>query len=107
MVWANPAFQHVAGCIPRLTNLLVLLQPEQAAEAQRSGQQQALQPGEWVQDTELCLRALAGAVLWVRARATRSETQTLWTLQATSATRAFAAQAQRQPERLDLAQDWH
>jgi len=103
IVWTNPAFQRAAAAA---TNLLMLLDPASGSEAQHNAVQQALQTGTWAPDTELCLRAAAGAALWVRARAARVDAHTLWTLQDISASRALAEQAQRQSELLDLAQDF-
>ena len=103
IVWANPPFRCVAAAE---SNLLALLDLAPGSEAQRSAVQQALQSGAWLPDTELCLRGTAGAALWVRARATRVDAHTLWTLQDTTTSRALAAQAQRQSELLELAQDF-
>jgi len=103
IVWANPLFQRATAAA---TNLLELLGTAPGSEAQRSAVQQALQAGAWPADTELCLRTAACTALWVRARAARVESHTLWTLQDTTANRALAEQAQRQSELLDLAQDF-
>jgi PAS domain S-box-containing protein len=103
IVWANPSFQRSTAAA---TNLLELLGSAPGFEAQSHAVQQALQTGTWLPDTELCLRGTNGAALWVQARATRVDDHTLWTLQDTSASRALAAQAQRQTELLDLAQDF-
>jgi len=103
IVWANPGFRRAVAAG---ANLLELLCATPGYGAQRSALQQALQIGEWVTDTELCLQGRAGAALWVRPRAVRVEAHTLWTLQDTTTHRALAAQAQRQTELLDMAQDF-
>jgi PAS domain S-box-containing protein len=103
IVWANPSFQRATAAA---TNLLELLDSAPGFEAQSHAAQQALQTGTWLPDTELCLRGANGAALWVQARATRVDAHTLWTLHDTTASRALTAQAQRQTELLDLAQDF-
>jgi PAS domain S-box-containing protein len=106
IVWANTAFLQATGAAPQATNLIDLLCPGPGIEAARSTVLQALQTGELPTDGALCLSAHAGAVLWVQARAARVDAHILWTLQDTTASRALAAQAQRQSERLELAQDF-
>ena len=106
IVWANANFLHAAGAAAPSTNLLDLLQPGPGLEAARNIMLQALRAGELRADCELCLSSPGGAALWVLARATRVDAHTLWTLQNTTASRALAAQAQRQSERLELAQDF-
>ncbi|MEO8059602.1 MAG: PAS domain-containing protein [Burkholderiales bacterium] len=106
IVWCNPSFQRATGCAVAATNLLAMLEPAPAPDALHSKVQQALLTGAWLPDTEICLRDAAGAALWVQARAARVEAQTLWTLQDTTASRTLAAQAHRQSELLELAQDF-
>ena len=106
IVWCNPSFQRATGCAAAATNLFALLDPTPGSDSLRNALRQALQTGTWAPDTELCLRAATGAALWVRARASRVEAQTLWTLQDITANRALAAHSQRQSELLELAQDF-
>jgi PAS domain S-box-containing protein len=106
IVWANTAFLQATAAIPQATNLIDLLPQGPGLEAARSAVSQALQTGELPTDSTLCLTGSVGTVLWVQARAASVDAHTLWTLQDTTARRALAAQAQRQSERLELAQDF-
>ncbi len=106
IVWANAAFLQAADAAAQSTNLLDLLHPGPGAEVAHASVLKALQTGEWPVDHEICLSGREGATLWLRARATRVDTHTLWTLQDTTASRALAAVAQRQSEHLELAQDF-
>ncbi|MEQ1684163.1 MAG: PAS domain-containing protein [Burkholderiaceae bacterium] len=106
IVWANTALLHATGAVAQSTVLIDLLQPGPGIETARNTVLQALQTGALPADTALCLTGPAGAALWVQARATRIDAHILWTLQDTTASRALATQAQRQSERLELAQDF-
>ena len=106
IVWANAAFVHATGAEALATKLIDLLRPGPGVESARGAVLQALQTGRLPTDTAVCLSGLAGAALWVQARATRVDAHILWTLQDNTASRALADQAQRQSERLELAQDF-
>jgi PAS domain S-box-containing protein len=107
IVWANSAFLQATGATAQATNLIALLCPASNVDLAREALLQALQTGHLGAGAgEFCLSGLGGAALWVRARATRVDDHMLWTLADTTASRALAAQAQRQSERLELAQDF-
>jgi PAS domain S-box-containing protein len=106
IVWANERFVAATGLAGDGTANLDRAVPEgRAGEAARKAIETALASGS-LGVAGLHLQAVDGAALWVDARAHRLGARLLWSFTDVSPTRLLAAQARRQGELLDTAQDF-
>jgi signal transduction histidine kinase/ActR/RegA family two-component response regulator len=104
LAWANAGFRAATGLAPGAP-LLALAPDEPPWTLAHRALQGALEAGT-LADADLEVRSTGGGSVWVRARARECEGRLLWTLQDTTATRKLAAQARRQTELLDMAQEF-
>jgi PAS domain S-box-containing protein len=106
LVWANARFVAATGLPPGPQARLLALAPDEPAHAEARKTLQAVLAGATIADADLELRAAGGGRLWVRAHAAVHDGHVLWTLQETTALRQLHAQASRQAELLDMAQEF-
>ncbi len=106
IAWANSRFSAATGIAGGMGVRLVDCAAEGAAgESTRERLAAGLAAGT-LEATGLRLRTDGDALLWVDARARRSAELVLWTFTDISSTRFLAAQARRQGEQLDTAQEF-
>ena len=104
ILWANAAFVAATGVGPT-AGLTALAPDEPAFAAARAAVQTGLETAS-LGETDLELRSAGGGNLFVRARAGAAGDRILWTLQDVSPLRRLTAQADRQRELLDMAQEF-
>ncbi|MGZ5249460.1 MAG: PAS domain-containing protein [Caldimonas sp.] len=106
IAWANCRFVAAVG-LPDggRTNLMRCTPDGAAGESSRQRLAAALAAGR-LDPTGLRLRAADGSALWVDARASHFAGRMLWTFSDATATHLLAAQARRQSELLDTAQEF-
>ena len=106
IAWVNARFRAATGVVgDSATSLLHCTPGGAAGETTREKFCDALASGS-LDTTGLRLLAADGAPLWVDARASRLADRLLWTFTDVSSTRFLAAQARRQGELLDTAQEF-
>jgi len=106
IAWANGRFSAATGVFGGDATRLVDCAAEGAAgESTRDKLGAGLAAGT-LEATGLRLRATDGSLLWVDARARRAAELVLWSFTDVSSTRFLAAQAHRQGELLDIAQEF-
>ena len=104
--WCNPAFTAATGLAAGPTAHLLDLVPATAATDPARRAIEAALAGGALADTELDLRSVAGAALFVRARAAGHGGRLFWTLRDMTASRDLVARVQHQSELLDMAQEF-
>ena len=106
IAWANARFSAATGVSGSTAIRLLDCAVEGAAgDSTRERLAAGLAAGS-LEATGLRLRAADDVPLWVDARARRAGEQMLWTFTDVSSTRFLAAQARRQGEMLDTAQEF-
>ncbi len=106
IAWANARFAAATGVGGSSATSLLDCTPEgESGQSTRDKLKAALATGR-LDTTGLRLRAVDGTPLWVDALASRAGDRVLWTFTDVSSTRFLAAQARRQDELLDTAQEF-
>ena len=104
--WANAHFVSVTGLDAKASANLLALAPAEVSEGEsRRVLTAALELG-FLDETELEVRGVDGATVFLRARATDVSGRMLWTFQDTTPMRRLSAQASRQTELLEMAQEF-
>ncbi len=104
IVWANARFRDRTGAAAAVP-LRDLARPGMDGEAARQAFDAAAATGS-VDAVGLAMTAADGTTLWLDGRASRLDATLLWTFHDATAERSLAAQARRQGELLDTAQEF-